>query len=64
MKVKWNNHCSSHFGIGNGLRQWSVLFLSLFNLSIYDLLTHFSFSSVGAKIAGLYLGCLTYTDEI
>ena len=64
MKVKWNHHCSSHFGSGNGGRQKSVLSPSLFNLYIDDLLTQLSISGVRAKTAGLYLGCLTYADDI
>ena len=64
MKIKWNNHCSSHFGIGNGVRQGSVLFPSLLNLYIDDLLTQLSISGLGARIANLYLGCLTYADDI
>ena len=64
MEVKWNNHCSSHFGVGNGIRQVSVLSPSLFNLYIDDLLTQLSLSGLGARIADLYLGCLTYADDI
>ena len=33
MKVKWNNHCSSHFGVGNGVRQGRVC-LHLCSISI------------------------------
>ena len=64
LKVKWNNHCSSHFGIGNGVRKGSALSPSLFNLYIDDLLTQLSFSGLGAIIVDLYLGCLTYADDI
>ena len=40
--------------------------LHLCSISIYldYLLTQLSFSGVGAKIAGLYLGCLTYANSI
>ena len=37
---------------------------SLFNLYIDDLLTQLSFSGLGARIADLYLRCLTYADDI
>ena len=44
MKVKWNNHCCSHFGVGNmEYRQGSVLSPSLFNLYINGLLTQLCF---------------------
>ena len=64
MKGKWNNHCSSHFGVGNGVRQGSVLSPFLFSLYIDDLSTQLSFSGLRARIADLYLGCLTYADDI
>ena len=41
-----------------------VLSPSLFNLSIDGLLTQLSVSGVGARMADLYLGCLTYADDI
>ena len=37
---------------------------SLFDLYIDDLSTQLRFSGLGARIADLYLGCLTYADDI
>ena len=64
MKVKWKNRCSSYFGVCKGVRQGSVLSPSLFNLYIDGLLTQLSVSGVGARMADLYLGCLTYADDL
>ena len=64
IRVKWRHSLSEPFGSRNGLRQRSVLSPSLFNVYLNELLCELHKSGDGARVEGVYVGCLAYADDI
>ena len=63
-RIRWRNSLLEPFGSRNGLRQGSVLSPSLFNVYLDDLVVRLEKSGEGARLHGLFVGCLVYADDI
>ena len=62
--VLWNNCNSRYFNVGNGVKQGGVLSPILFNLYIDRLLIRLQKSGVGCHMNNIYMGALSYADDI
>ena len=63
-RVLWNNCNSRYFNVGNGVKQGGVLSPILFNLYIDGLLIRLQKSGVGCHMNNIYMGALSYADDI
>ena len=63
-RVCWNNCNSQYFNVGNGIKQGGVLSPILFNLYIDGLLIRLQKSSAGCHMNNIYMGALSYADDI
>ena len=64
VRVRWAGGYSEAFGVSNGVRQGSVLSPVLFNVMMDGLLRQVQKTGYGAKMAGFYVGCLAYADDM
>ena len=62
--VKWKDSYSSFCSLKSGVRQGGVLSPILFNIYMNSLIQSLSVSDLGCHINGVYIGCLTYADDI
>ena len=62
--VKWKDSYSSFCSLKSGVRQGGVLSPILFNIYMNSLIRSLSVSDLGCHINGVYIGCLTYADDI
>ncbi|XP_065645667.1 uncharacterized protein LOC136076125 [Hydra vulgaris] len=64
MSVRWQKTKSNSFGIGNGVRQGSILSPLLFNFYIQDLISSISNLRIGCNIGGIFMNVLAYADDM
>jgi hypothetical protein len=64
MSVRWQKTESNSFGIGNGVRQGSILSPLLFNFYIQDLISSISNLRIGCNIGGIFMNVLAYADDM
>ena len=62
--VMWDSCKSEYLKMFNGVKQGGVFSCHLFNLYIDPLLVQLSNSGYGCHIAGVYVGVLSYADDI
>ena len=62
--VKWNSSYSNRFPVRNGVRQGAVSSPILFSVYINDLIVELREAGLGCHVAGLFVGCLGYADDI
>ena len=62
--VRVCNETSAHFSIGRGVRQGSVLSLTLFNLVLDLLLARLKSMQLGLNINGLFLGAFAHAYDL
>ena len=62
--VMWDSCKSEYFKMYNGVKQGRAISCHLFNLYIDPLLVQLSNSGCGCHIAGVYVGALSYADDI
>ena len=60
----WNNVKSRYFTMANGVKQGGVISPIFFSLYIDPLLDHLRMSGFGCHIKGVYMGALSYADDI
>ena len=63
-RVLWDNCNSRYFNVGYGVKQGGVLSPILFNLYIDGLLIRLQKSGVGCHMNNIYMGALSYADDI
>jgi hypothetical protein len=64
VRVSWSDYTSSTFKVSNGVKQGGVLSPILFAVYIDELLNYLKESKVGCHIGLLFLGALSYADDI
>ncbi|XP_047144688.1 uncharacterized protein LOC124818188 [Hydra vulgaris] len=64
MSVRWQKTKSNSFGVGNGVRQGSILSPLLFNFYIHNLILSISNSCIRYNIGGIFMNVLAYTDDM
>ena len=62
--VRWNGKFSHRFSISNGVRQGAVSSPILFSIYLDNLVKHLWKLRIGCQVGGIYLGILTYADDI
>ena len=60
----WNSVKSRYFTMANGVKQGGVISPIFFSLYIDSLLDHLLMSGFGCHIEGVYMGALSYADDI
>ena len=63
-RVKYNQTFSDNFNISNGVKQGGVLSPTLFCIYIDNLLKSLKESGYGCKMGDIYVGCVSYADDI
>ena len=63
-RILWNNYNARYFNVCNGVKQGGVLSPILFNLYIDGLLIRLQKSGVGCHMNNIYMGALSYADDI
>ena len=64
MQVRWNNSLSPLFSVTNGVRQGGVLSPILFTVYLDDLLSSLKSLGIGCHWDGLFVGAVSYADDI
>ena len=62
--VKWGQHVSKYFGVGNGVRQGGICSGIFFVVYIDKLLVILRKSGFGCRIYGVFYGAMIYADDI
>ena len=60
----WNNVKSRYFTMSNGVKQGGVISPIFFSLYIDPLLEYLRISGYGCHMKGVYIGALSYADDI
>ena len=60
----WNNVKSNYFTMANGVKQGGVISPIFLSLYIDPLLEYLRISGYGCHMKGVYIGALSYTDDI
>ena len=60
----WNNVKSRYFTMANGVKQGGVISPIFFSLYIDPLLEYLRISGYGCHMKGVYIGALSYADDI
>ena len=63
-RVMWKTCNSEYFKLQNGVKQGGVISPTLFNLYIDRLLLKLKKSGIGCNMNGVYMGALSYADDI
>lgn len=64
MKVRWGDSVSNVFSCSNGVKQGGVLSPTLFCVFFDQLLTSLKLCGVGCYIGHVYVGALSYADDV
>ena len=62
--VRWNGFLGEWFPILCGVRQSGVLSPYLFSVYVNNLISELRYSGSGAHIGKLFMGCISYADDI
>ena len=62
--VKYNTATSELFSVSNGVKQGGVLSPTLYSVYINGLLDELEVSGYGCKIGDVFVGCISYADDI
>ena len=60
----WNNVKSRYFTMANGMKQGGIISPIFFSLYIDPLLEYLRISGYGCHMKGVYIGALSYADDI
>ena len=63
-RVSWGDHMSPYFSLANGVKQGGVASAIFFTLYIDSLLIQLKESGYGCYIDGIFIGALSYADDI
>ena len=63
-RIAWNGICFDMFLVENGVKQGGVISLILFCIYLDGLLNLLAMAEIGCFIGRVFVGCLTYADDI
>ena len=64
LRVRFNTASSEFFTVSNGVKQGGVLSPTLFSVYINGLLEELQMSGYGCKIGDVFVGCISYADDL
>ncbi len=64
LRVKFNQSCSSFFGVCNGVKQGGVLSSTLFSIYVNGLLDKLEKSGYGCHVGRTFVGAIGYADDL
>ena len=62
--VIWRDYKSEYFNVSNGVTEWGVISPILLSLYIDPLLLTLKKSQIGCHMNNVYMGALSYADDI
>ena len=64
LSVRFNTASSEFFSVSNGVKQGGVLSPTLFSIYVNGLLEELQVSGYGCKIGDVFVGCISYADDL